>query len=1134
MQRLIAAAAVVLLVSFSAASFPCAADPERYVAVFSDGAVLEGNDLQLWHDARSMPTLEGASLEDPGNPLRWIRDRRLREKAYKYFSESFVEFVGGDRLPGTVGGGSFADQGSALSHLLVKTDGAFARPGRASRKHVRILASKGRRAVWRRMERQTLTPGVAYLRNGQALDFRRLRWGEGTVSILLAEGVKEFAFGELAEIHTAAVDPWESYYDDLAVLSPTVEGRLFRLETVDGLIATSSRSRFQALAFSSPEEQQLLAEKLRAEQGQLNNFDSHNKESLKKIEDLQKKLDDELKKQAEVARPGGKEETRARVATERYLSQMEQRLQRRLDTHDRLTRNLEKNRLRQLKKLPEAQRKSQMEALSKDRLRQREQIEKQIAEEARKTRAQRQQQDQRKIDRLRVLKRDQLRRLENSRTADQLLSRIDAYNNWLASMEKIRKSVDLIKGARGAPDSWQHMAQPSWSLDPIWAAFKRIHTYMFFRPDEVPLSRFCPVEFHERHYLAKAAGWRIDRNSRNAFLSSASREYGWGYAVHAYNELHFDLAPLVTGFSSRLGLDRQVGNGGCALGRVFLGSRDAVPLYESPFLVGSWQTVDTGELKISGAPGARRRLILQADTAHDEDLSAVDPFDVRDMVDWLEPVLQLDRKRLAEIVKERIHLNVPAWRNWTPTLSEAAACDWETVFENRGDGAFFPAVSLRGAPIVLSCRMPAADWRKWLQVDMSQINALRPDPSILSVRVDGREIKPSELPQRQPWQVGSIPLLYDLGTNKDASVTVEITQQPGKELICWRKLEVASSPPAVYELSKLLDEAGGRDVQLTQAIGRVLKSVRLGFEEKRAALQLYRLGAEINYRKKSPVATTKIIGSKDLWQAAARHSSTMGDTPRNAIDGNPDTRWTSQYSQRPGMWFSLEFPGPTVLGGVRLLTPGSNDHPVSYQVFASMDGVKWSGMLAKGVGTSPVTEAIFEAVDAKFLRIVQTGKTTLWWSINEVEVLEPETVDVVSSVLLGEKWHGDDEGLTLLKKIPTLATVHFSGEIRNSSEARRDLQESLGFVGFEMHERIPSHSGTPACDFNVINKTGKDLKIVWISFNSEYTGYPDLAAGESSVRESYVGHRWEAQTDGRRVGFYVVEPGLDWVVTDEE
>ena len=183
---------------------------------------------------------------------------------------------------------------------------------------------------------------------------------------------------------------------------------MFRLETVDGLIATSSRSRFQALAFSSPEEQQLLAEKLRAEQGQLNNFDSHNKESLKKIEDLQKKLDDELKKQAEVARPGGKEETKARAATERYLSQMEQRLQRRLDTHDRLTRNLEKNRLRQLKKLPEAQRKSQMEALSKDRLRQREQIEKQIAEEARKTRAQRQQQDQRKIEKIKVLKRDQL------------------------------------------------------------------------------------------------------------------------------------------------------------------------------------------------------------------------------------------------------------------------------------------------------------------------------------------------------------------------------------------------------------------------------------------------------------------------------------------------------------------------------------------------------------------------------------------------------------------------------------------------------------------------------------------------------------------------------------------------------
>ncbi len=1134
MLRLVFAFFTALVISFPALDCLFATDLQRYVAVFSDGSVLEGNHLQNWHDARSKPTLEGTSLDDPANPLRWMRDRRLRGKAYKFSSGSYVEFAGGDRIPGKVVSVSFNDYGGAPSHLLVETEGQFSRPGRLARRHIRVLASKVQRVVWDRLDKRPLTPGVAYLRNGQVLNFRRLRWGQGTVSVLLSDGVRELSFSLIAEIHPVDTAPWESYYDELAVLDPNLEGRLFRFETVDGLVSTSSRSRFQALAFSSHEEQDRL-EKLRLSlQGQLANFARQNEASLKGIEDLQKKLDEEIKKQADLAKPGGKEEERTRVATERFLSQMERRLQRRLETHDRQTRTLESARLRQLKKVPEETRKQQLEAFRKDRLRQRAQIEKQIADEERRTKAQRQEQDQRKIDRLRGLKRDHLNRLQKSNTADQLLRRIEEYNNWRIAMERVQQKVEMIKGGAGGPDSWQHMLQPAWSLDPLWVPFNQIHTYMFFKPDEVPLSRFAPNEYKEKHYLAKAAGWKVDRNIRNAFLASAAREYGWGYSVHAYNEMHFDLPSIVTGFRSRIGLDRQVGDGGCAIGRVFFDTTDSKPLYQSPFLVGSWQAADTGDLALPAAKDGRRRLILQADTAHDEGISSVDPFDVRDMVDWLEPVLRLDRTQLAKIVKERIHRNVPAWKDWSPVLAKGSICRWEIPFEDRGEGKFFPAVSLQGEPIVLSRQVPAAPWRKWLQVDMSEVNALGPDPSVVSVRVDGKELQPVELPQRQPWQVGSIPLVYDLGIQKDSSIKVEITQKPHEALLCWRKLEISRALPAVYGLATMLDEAGGKDLQLTQAVHRVLKSVRLNFEEKKTAIELFRKGAEINYRKSSPIATIKLIGSKDLWKVSSSHSKPGEFAAANAVDGNPATRWTSQASQQPGMWFQVELPTPTAIGGVRLITHGTKDHPVSYDVRASTDGVKWSGSLAKGLGSSPVTETVLGPVDAKFIRIQQTGKTTLWWSIHELDILEPATSDVISSVLLGEKWRGDDESFALLKKIPTLSVVHFSGPIRNSPAARADLQASIGTINFEEHECIPSHSGTPVCAFNVINKTGKDLNIIWIGFDSKPVDYDDLAAGEISVRDSYVGHRWEARIkgEGRRVGFYIVEPGLDWVVTD--
>ncbi len=1134
MLRLVFSTLVAFVVFCLALDCLFPADLQRYVAVFSDGSVLEGNALQNWHDARSRPALEGTSLDNPANPLRWLRDRSLRGKAYKSSAASYVEFTGGDRLPGKVVSVIFNDYGGAPSHLLVETEGQFARPGRIARKHVRVLSSKVQRVVWDRLDRRPLTPGVAYLRNGQALNFRRLRWGQGTVSILLSEGVRELSFAQIAEIHPVDTAPWETYYDELAVLDPNLEGRLFRFETVDGLVSTSSRSRFQALAFSSHEEQERLERVRLSLQGQLANFERQNQASLKRIEDLQKKLDEELKKQADAATPGGKDEKKTRDATERFLSQMEKRLQRRLETHDRQTSTLERARLRQLKKVPDETRKVQLEAFSKDRLRQRGLIEKQIADEARRTKAQRQEQDQRKIDRLRGLKRDNLRRLQKSKTADQLRQRIDEYNNWRLAMERVEEKVEMIKGGAGGPDSWQHMVQPAWSLDPLWVPFNQIHTYLFFKPEEVPLSRFAPNEYKERHYLAKAAGWRVDRNTRNAFLASAAREYGWGYSVHAYNEMHFDLPALVTGFRSRIGLDRQVGDGGCVIGRVFLGTSDSSPLYQSPFLVGSWQAADTGELVLPAAVEGRRRLILQADTAHDQGVSSVDPFDIRDMVDWLEPVLRLDRQQLVKIVKERIHRNVPAWKDWSPVLGKGAVCRWQIPFEDRGEGKFFPAVSLQGEPILLSRQVPAAPWRKWLQVDMSEVNALRPDSSILSVRVDGRELTPVELPLRQPWQVGSIPLVYDLGINKDSSIKVEVTQKPSEEVFCWRKLEISRDLPAVYGLATLLDEAGGKDLQLTQAVARVLKSVRLNFEEKKTALELFRLGAEINYRKSSPIATIKLIGSKDLWKVSSSHSQPGQFAVANAVDGNPATRWTSQASQHPGMWFQVELPTPTAVGGVRLITHGTKDHPVSYDVRASTDGVKWSGSLAKGLGSSPVTETVLGPVDAKFIRVRQTGKTTLWWSINEIDILEPATSDVISSVLLGEMWSGGDEGLALLKKIPTLNVVHFSGPIRNSPAARADLQASIGTINFEEHECIASHSGTPMCSYNMINKTGKNLTVTWVGFDSKPVGYPDLAAGESSIRASYVGHRWEARIDGRRVGFYVVEPGLDWIVMDEK
>ena len=362
MKRPVVTLVATFMLSVLSAYILFAAEAHRYAAVFSDGTLLEGNQLHRWNDRQSVPTLEGVSLIDPGNPVRWLRDRRLREKAYQYFAASFVEFVGGDRLPGKVAGAGFETAGGTASCLLVDTEGAFAHPGGTGREYFRVLPSKVQRIVWRRAKIQALTPGFAYLRSGRPVEFRRLRWGQGFISLLLKDGVKEFSFAELDEIHPFTDDPWEIYYNDLAVLSPGLDGLLFRIETVDGLVATASRPRSHAVSFQSLQERERYSRIRASLEGQLKNFDRNNTASLAKIDALEKKVVEELKSRA--GKPGGSEKVRLPNKAGRVPSDLARRHQRRLETHDRLTANLEKSRLLQLEKLPEEERKAQLDVFS--------------------------------------------------------------------------------------------------------------------------------------------------------------------------------------------------------------------------------------------------------------------------------------------------------------------------------------------------------------------------------------------------------------------------------------------------------------------------------------------------------------------------------------------------------------------------------------------------------------------------------------------------------------------------------------------------------------------------------------------------------------------------------------------------
>ncbi|MDB6019269.1 MAG: coagulation factor 5/8 type domain protein [Pedosphaera sp.] len=135
-------------------------------------------------------------------------------------------------------------------------------------------------------------------------------------------------------------------------------------------------------------------------------------------------------------------------------------------------------------------------------------------------------------------------------------------------------------------------------------------------------------------------------------------------------------------------------------------------------------------------------------------------------------------------------------------------------------------------------------------------------------------------------------------------------------------------------------------------------------------------------------ALPKPITDHTGWKVSASHNSS---TAPLAIDDDPKTRYTSEKTQTPGMWFQVELPEPTTVCGLRLDTVKSDrDYPRGYQVNLSNDGMDWSQPVASGEGTEPLVEIGFPAASAKFIRITQTGTVPgLFWSIHELQILKP-------------------------------------------------------------------------------------------------------------------------------------------------
>jgi len=119
-------------------------------------------------------------------------------------------------------------------------------------------------------------------------------------------------------------------------------------------------------------------------------------------------------------------------------------------------------------------------------------------------------------------------------------------------------------------------------------------------------------------------------------------------------------------------------------------------------------------------------------------------------------------------------------------------------------------------------------------------------------------------------------------------------------------------------------------------------------------------------------------------------------TGQDALDGNPETRWTTGRTMQPGDQVTLDMATPqTVAKLVIDITKSPTDYPRGYKLEASTDGQPWTE-IASGTEAQTVAQdhdglftVTFPPVTARYLRMTNEGNDGPWWSINEITAYGP-------------------------------------------------------------------------------------------------------------------------------------------------
>jgi len=176
-----------------------------------------------------------------------------------------------------------------------------------------------------------------------------------------------------------------------------------------------------------------------------------------------------------------------------------------------------------------------------------------------------------------------------------------------------------------------------------------------------------------------------------------------GVGTHPDSEIAFELPAHAREFTALVGLDASVGQGGCAVAKLYAHKVGGKPLWSSGLLRGGQEPLTVGPVRLAKA----KRLILVTDSAHASRPADAYPFDIGDHVDWLVPMVAVEDPppERAGLLRQF----VPGWSAWSLSPADAARVNVQPQWDDTSE-RFVPALRFSGEPIELRRKLPAVSY----------------------------------------------------------------------------------------------------------------------------------------------------------------------------------------------------------------------------------------------------------------------------------------------------------------------------------------------------------------------------------------------------------------------------------------